>query len=217
MALTATTAARFGSDRRGPAPKAGSALLVTGMVALAVLLLAGITIAVPLLRHTSGVNTPIALANPGSTHLSLGQPVRTSFGSLTAAEAELNDGLSSEDLGGMSHGVSSLVKTGSAQVNVVVTLANTSSHAVRINAGQFAMLSGPGATPVGKPVKVTGTTLQAGMLSAGASVDARVTFVTPTDGSALWLRYAESAKGPVTRIALGRTGKVAAPTTPHQH
>lgn len=218
MALTTANPTRItAAERRKATPTGGSALLVVGMVSVVVLMLVGIALALPMLRHTSAGAAPVALADPRSHSLTLGQPIRTSFGSLTASEAQLNNGLSSEDLGGMSHGVSSLVGTGSAQVDVVVTLANTSKHPVPLAAGQFKLLTGPGASPVGKTVKVTGTTLQAGLLAAGASEDARVTFVTPTNGSALWLQYSDPAGGAQTRISLGRTGKVSAPAGPHKH
>ncbi len=222
MALTTTSPRRSnpGPSRNSAhesVSRAGSALLVVAMFALVTVMVAGISLAVPLLRHTGRTATSITLANPASTSLTLGQPIRTSFGSLTASEALLNNGLSSEDLGGMSHGVSNLVGTGSVEVDVVVSLTNTSKRAVGFDAGQFKLLVGPGTAPVGKPIKATNTTLQAGLLAPGTSVDARVTFVTATNGSALWLQYADPAGGGLTRIGLGRTNVVKAPAAPHQH
>jgi hypothetical protein len=41
--------------------------------------------------------------------------------------------------------------------------------------------------------------------------------VTPTNGSALWLRFTDPAHGGQTRIALGRTNKVSTPAGPHKH
>jgi hypothetical protein len=175
----------------------------------------GITLAVSILRPTARGAAGRALADPAAGDLALGQPARTSFGSLLVSAADLNNGLSSEDLGGMSHGVSSLVSTGSAQVNVVVTLTNTSHRPVPVAAGQFRLLTARPGVPPGGPVAAQATTIQAGSLPPGASVDARVTFVTATDGSRLWLQYTDPSGIPI-RAALGRTAEATAPPA-HGH
>ncbi len=217
MALTAThrpsSVARPGQVNHNR----GSALLLVAIMALALLAVGGAWMAADIVRNqgTAGI---APLADPAAQDLGLGQAIRTSFGSLMAAEALINNGLSSEDMGGMSHGVSGFVGTGSAQVNVVVTLHNTGNRAVGIDATQFTLLVGSkGGVPAGKPIKASGTTLQAGGLAGRASVDARVTFVAPTNGARLWLQFTDPHGGarPI-RIELGRTG-VAKPAAKAHH
>jgi hypothetical protein len=187
------------------------------MLAVVLVALVGVRLAAPILQHPGSARAQVVLEQPGATDIGLGQGVRTSFGSLTAAEALVDNGLSSEDLGGMSHGISNLVSTGFAQVNTLVTLTNTSKHPVGIEAKQFLLLKGRNGVPTGKGIKATGTTLHAGELLPGSSVDARVTFITPTDGSALWLQFTDPAGGHRIRISLGQTNVVTAPKAGHQH
>jgi hypothetical protein len=191
--------------------------VIVGVAALLLVALVGVGLAVSILRSPRAAVAEPSLADPAANNLALGQPVRTSFGSIVASEAEVNNGLSDEDVGGMSHGVSSLVRTGSAQVNVVVTMSNSGRRAVQMAAGQFRLLTGRDGVPAGKPVLPQATSMQAGLLAPGATVDARVTFVTPTDGSQLWLQYADPAGGKPIRIALGSTSEILASPGPHQH
>jgi hypothetical protein len=203
---------------RALAPRRGGhPLVLAGMVVLALLAIVGGGLAVTILRPTHVAAAGPALADPAAPDLALGQPVRTSFGSMVASDAEVNNGLSDDDLGGMSHGVSSLVGTGSAQVNVVVTLTNTGRRTVETAAGQFRLLTGRNGVPAGPPILPQATSMQAGSLIPGATVDARVTFVTLTDGSQLWLQYADPAGGRPIRIALGSTSKIDTPAGSHQH
>jgi Domain of unknown function (DUF4352) len=222
MALSTATTPNQRTTAGRPDPAAsrrGSALALVAVFVVVLVALAGASMAAGILRHRDTAGTA-PLADPATPDLSLGQAVRTSFGSVTATEALINNGLSSEDLGGMSHGVSNLVSTGNSEVNVVVRLQNTGKRPVGIDATQFRLLVGAKGSPAGKPLKATVTTLQAGGLAPGATLDARVTFVSPSDGSQLWLQFTDphGTAAPI-RIELGRTSDVkAAPAASgHQH
>ena len=119
MSLTTTAPT---PDRRAVARSALLVLLLLGLVATAAV---GLRTGLGLISHRSEHAAELALAAPTRTDLGLGQPVRTSFGAVTAVGAEINNGLSNADLGGMTHGVSGVVSAGRAQVEVIVTLANT--------------------------------------------------------------------------------------------
>jgi hypothetical protein len=183
------------------------------------LIVAGVVGAVLDLRlaHTRSERAALgALADPATPGLRPGQPIRTSFGAMTVDAATLDNGLSSEDLGGMTHGVSGLVSQGYAEVTVQVTVNNTAHHPVIVQATQFRMLRQPGAS---KRVSVaaSATTLQAGPLPGRSSIDLRLTFVTPTDGSRLWLQYADPGHPTLVLVDLGSTAKITAPVENHQH
>ena len=210
--MSLTTAAPT-PDRRAVARSALLVLLLLGLVATAVV---GLRTGLRLISHRSEHAAELALAAPTRTDLGLGQPIRTSFGAVTAVGAEINNGLSNADLGGMSHGVSGVVSTGRAQVEVIVTLANTGTRPIVVAADQFRLVTRKGTAPPGAPLKPSGTTLLAGPLPAGASVDTRVAFVVPTDGASMELQYADPGLRAPVRIALGRTDRIATPKG-HEH
>lgn len=201
---------RPAGSRRGARLAAGVAL-----VAVVGAGVGGARLALPLLEHPGEQATLAALVDPATPGLATGQHIRTSFGSLTVDEAQIFNGLSSEDLGGMSHGVSSLVSSGKAQVTVVVTL-TAEKAAVAVGGGQFALLTGRGDTPTSAPTRVVGTTFPAGQLGRRASVDGRISFVTTTDGSRLWLQYTDPGDHRVTRVALGQAATIGADKHAHR-
>lgn len=206
---------RVGPDSRRPSP-ALAVLLTVGVLAVAGASTAGAVRIADLVR-TRGEHAAVgALADPLTHGLAVGDPVRTSFGALTVRQVTLDNGLSAEDLGGMSHGVSDLVSQGSAQVNVLVTLNNTGRLPVVVQAGQF-QLATEHAGRAAAVVPVTGTTLQAGPLPARSTVDARLTMITPTDGSQLWLEYTDPGSAAHLRVALGTTDLVATAPDGHAH
>ncbi len=189
---------------------ARSTLLLLLLLALVAAAAVGVNTAVQLVSHRAQRVAEVALASPGRGDLVLGEPVRTSFGALTASDALINNGLSTADLGGMSHGVSALVAAGRAQVEVTVTVANTRKRAFLLAASQFALITRKGAGRA-VTVKPSGTTLLAGPLPARASVDSRVSFVVPTDGASMWLQYTDPGLAQPIRVALGRTDKISTP------
>ena len=192
-----------------PAPRAGRTAVVLGLVAVVAAGGAGVRLAVPLLQHP-GAPEQVAMADPASPGLSVGQAVRTSSGSLTVTAAALNNGLTSEELGGMSHGVSSLVGSGKAEVAVTLTVVNDGDAPLPLSPSQFTMVTGRGSTPTSTPQSVAGGTVQVdGSVPAHASVDARLAFVTTTDGSRLWLRYTDPGTAHVVQVDLGRAATIA--------
>ena len=208
--MVTTTSTQPGSDSA-----VRSVLLVLLVFGLVVGSAVGLRSAALLVEHRSQRAAQVALAPPGRTDLALGEPVRTTFGALTATDATINNGLSPEELGGMAHGVSALVAQGRAQVEVTVTLANTGSRSFVVGAGQFALLTRKGlARPT--TLRPSGTTLLAGPLPGRSSVDTRVSFVVPTDGSSMWLLYTDPGLRTPIKIALGRTNRIS-PATGHVH
>ncbi len=191
-------------------------LLTACLLVVLLAALVGLRLALPMLLHPGEQAALDALLAPGSAGIGVGTPVRTSFGSLTVGEVVINDGLSPADLGGMTHGVSSMVGAGSAQVNVVVTLWNHDASPAALTASQFSLVREGAAGPAGAPLPAVGTTLPRTPVPSGASLDTRLTFVTPSDGSGLSLQFADGDR-PVLRVPLGSTDRVAAPVDGHAH
>ena len=191
-------------------------LLVGLVIALLVAGVVGAVLDLRLARTRSERVTIAALADPSTPGLRPGQPIRISFGALTVDAATLDNGLTSEDLGGMNHGVSGLVSQGYAEVTVQLTVNNATHRRVILQANQFRMLRQLGGRPR-VSAAASATTLQAGPLPSRASVSTRLTFVTPTDGSRLWLQYTDPADATQVLVDLGSTKKIAVPVEPHQH
>ncbi len=148
---------------------------------------------------------------------------RVSWGTVQVHQSEVVQGLSSSALGGMSHGVQNLVSEGKAQIAVTVTLHNSSGHVVPYDATAFRLRTGRTA-PTGAATAPIGTSLNAGRLRDGGTVEGTVSFVTAADGSRLWLQLADGP-GPVlvplgTATAATGSPDAGGPPSPgddHQH
>ena len=148
---------------------------------------------------------------------------RVSWGTVQVHQSEVVNGLSSAALGGMAHGVQNLVSEGKAQIAVTVTLHNSSGHVVPYDATAFRLRTRR-TVPSGAATAPIGTSLSAGRLRDGGTVEGTVSFVTTADGSRLWLQMADTP-GPVL-VALGTAtaatgspdvGGPPAPGDEHQH
>jgi hypothetical protein len=144
----------------------------------------------------------------------MGQPVTTSFGSLTILGIATVGGLTSQELGGVTHGIQNLVLSDKAQVEVSAVLVNTGSSPVRVEPSQFRLLVD--GTP--DPVVATGSTMQVVSLRPGASVEAGVTFVVPQAGAAMTVSYQDPGTAALIRVPVGVLGQApAVPDDGHSH
>jgi hypothetical protein len=142
----------------------------------------------------------------------VGEGQRTSFGTVSVLTVDVLEGLDPHALGGASHGVQGLVAAGETQIAVSVRLSNSSDHAVDYSPKQF-RLRAPGQP---KPVPATAGSLQPGVLAPGASIDARLAFVTRADGSDQFVEFTDGDASPV-RIDVGRTDhRPVPPVHPHR-
>jgi len=121
----------------------------------------------------------------------IGDPIDTSFGSMTFERVATIGGLTPEELGGVTHGIQGLVLTGQAQVEVSVRIANRSDHRVAVVPDQFT-LTVAGATA---PVPMVGATIKPLRLEPGATVEATLTYVVPQSGTAMSVAYADPGGG----------------------
>ena len=144
----------------------------------------------------------------------LQQGFETSFGTLHVTTTEVIGGLSPGDVGGMTHGLAGYVPAEQAELVVAVRIANTSDRPVRLEPDEFT-LRRDGV----EPIKPAGGTLSSTVLEAGASLEARLSFVIPRDVKAGTLAFTE-ANGASGTIAVGPFDAGAAsfePNAPHAH
>jgi hypothetical protein len=176
-------------------------------------------VAVVALAAVGGWLAILALAGPdqhahGSTAVAIGDEIATSFGSLTVQRADTLDGLTPADVGGMTHGVSGLVLSDSAQEAVTVLLANTSSSQVLMDPEQFRLIRGD----TGESLAPTGSTMRPMTLEPGANVGASITFVVPRTGMQMSFRYRDPGSAAEITVPLGRLDQAPASAgDPHPH
>ena len=213
MHSTASTTAHVGA-RRGRASdphqfsvRGSRIALLTIANVVALLAAAGFVAACIALLPAQ--NDSVSGVGPG-----VGDPAATSYGTITVQHVETIDGLTAQDLGGMSHGIADLVETDEAQVLVSVLAVNDSDDPVFVEPGQFALLV-EGSTEALVPTSSTVKPLE---LQPGASVEASVIFVAPLSGAAISVGYADP-DGSVVVIPAGGLGQAPAgdPTPPHGH
>ena len=170
-----------------------------GVVALAIALgLAGMLLAAQLVARPQP--TPEA-----------GQEVLTSFGTLRVTCVDLIDGLTPEDLAGMTHGIQNLVPSDKVQVAASVLLSNGSQRPVDYSpARQFRVVSSSGAAV--EPL--SGQVAETAVLPAHASLTTSVSYSASRDGGELWLEYLDPGRGAPIRVRLGSTDPTPGPAQP---
>jgi hypothetical protein len=141
----------------------------------------------------------------------VGERIATSFGSMTVEHVEDIGGLTSSDLGGVTHGIQNLVLSDSAQVEVSVLFANESTSAVQVSPAQFRLVVQGAADPV----EPSGSTIRPLLLQPGASLEAGLTFVVPQTGAQMSVTYADPGGASIS-VPAGTLGQ-APPDTSGGH
>jgi hypothetical protein len=126
--------------------------------------------------------------------------------SYTVIHTEQVKGLSDADLGGMAHGVQSLVSDDKALITVTLVVAAGSSPTSYDASVLRAYAGGPAVAPVGG-------TLAPGRLSAHAQIEGSLSFVVPRDGAQVTLR----APGDSHEVALLQVDSAPAGAGAHPH
>jgi hypothetical protein len=195
------------ANPRAVAPPAPRLLAATLVTAVAVAALAGGLLAGRLL---TGSPPPAEVVEPGPAPLGVGQSVRTSFGVVAVEHAEKLNGLTSKELGGMTHGVQNFVGSDKLQLQVTATITNQLGHPVAYSPDQFRLVAGR------KKLKAAGSSIGAGTLQPDAAIDARLSFVAPRDGGRLLVQFTDPGRSQPILIDLGKVDR-AAPAETHDH
>jgi hypothetical protein len=179
--------------RRGPAP---AGIFVGSVLAVAI---AGGVLAIG--AFTGGA------ADADHAHgAAIGEPIGTSFGSVTFERVSTIGGLTAQELGGVTHGIQNLVLTGQAQVEVSVLVVNHGDHRITVVPDQFSLLvdGKPG------PTAMAGSTIRPLRLEPGGSVEATLTYGVPQSGAAMTVTYADPG-GEAVSVSAGALDLVSAP------
>ena len=148
---------------------------------------------------------------PPQPVLAIGKPARTTFGHLRVLDAHAVTGLTNQQLGNMTHGISGLIDARNAQMQVAIELSNSTHLATHWTAADFRLETVSGE----HMYAALGGTQESGTLAPGSSVDLGLNFVVPRDGSKLVLRVRDGEQ--YVRVHVGRVAKAPPGTKGIQH
>ncbi len=181
-----------GADARGIKPILAVVTVIIGLAAVGYYLAIG-----TFTQSASGWNAG-ASQSPAFV---VDQQIPTAFGSMVVTNVEQIDGLTDDQLDGMSHDIQDLVAPDQVQITVSVTLTNRLGYPVPIAPEQFALLT----STSDQPVDAAWSSSIAGSLQPGSSLDTTLHFVTKRDGARLWLGFLDGEHTPPLRVSVGQT------------
>ncbi len=126
--------------------------------------------------------------------------VRTSFGFIAVQHALAISGLSDKDITG-AHGVPGLVQAGTIDIEMGVTITNTSSDPLPYSPSQFQLLDGKG-----NLIEQTRAPKVPGELQPNAAIDMLLDFVTTTEARPFTVQFIDPATKKPVLISLGDVG-----------
>lgn len=136
-----------------------------------------------------------ALPAPG-----IADDVPTSFGFIAVQHALAISGLSDKDITG-AHGVPGLVQAGTIDIEMGVTITNTSSEPLPYSPAQFQLLDAEG-----NLIEQTRAPKVPGELQPNAAIDMLLDFVTTTEARPFTVQFIDPATQKPLLISLGAVG-----------
>jgi hypothetical protein len=159
------------------------------------------------------LNSPATAGTSYGNAARVGQPVGTSFGSVTVESSARGAGLSARALAGMTHGIQNFVGEDEVLQQVQVVISNTSDGTLPYSPEQFSVLLGKKGA---RRVSVLSSNVKAGSLRPRASIELNLGFVVPRDGSRVVLAFTDAAPRKQVLVNLGYTDR-APPGASHSH
>jgi hypothetical protein len=148
---------------------------------------------------------------PHNGHYAIGERIPTSFGGLTIESFETLRGLNENDLGGMSHGIQNYVAEDKAQIQIFVTLTNTTGQPIAYSPDQFRLVDGV------QLVEATTASVLHGPIRANASIETTLGFVVPRDGAQFAIEFRDLDSATPFVIDLGSTDHAPSGGTDEHH
>jgi len=175
------------ASRRGGARSLDRFVVQAVLLSLASLLVGGKALLASDLLRGSALDRP--------------QAADTSFGAVIVNGADILDGLTAQDLGGVTHGISGLVLSDKAQAQLSITLQNTSDAPVPYNPELFRLREGENGTPIAP----TGSAHAEGVVPPGTSIDLLLDFVVLRTGEELYLEFSDLGSTEPVVVRIGPT------------
>jgi hypothetical protein len=139
----------------------------------------------------------------------VGQDVPTSFGVAAVEGVKRLNGLTSRKLAGATHGIGHFVPADHMQVQASIAMTNLGEEPVKYDPSMFAVVASPRGRPASeaRPLRRLTSSLRPGSLQPKASLDVRLSFIAPRDGSKLWVAMSDPGRRRPVLVDLGRTGR----------
>jgi hypothetical protein len=157
-----------------------------------------------LIPGTLGAQRTQAASPPALKHkpiFSIRDSAPMSFGALQVVDARVAPGLTDQQLGGMSHGISGLIGAKTAQLQVSMEMTNTTYAPTPWTAADFRVE----AARTGREFAPVGGTKESGKLAPGASLDLVLNYVVPRNGDHFTLSVRDGQS--LVRVHLIQVGK----------
>jgi hypothetical protein len=181
-------------------------------VVAVVMAIAGLS-AASLLWHPATLSQRAAVEQAGGNRIH--DDVPTSFGLVTVESVRHIDGLTHRSLAGVTHGVSGLVSSRHAQVQVAVAITNRTARPIHYTSERFALrTTRPG---IAVTYAVRGGDLPDSRLRPHAAIEGHLTFTIPREDANLVLVLRDPARATPTVIHLGPATFQASGGDAHTH
>jgi hypothetical protein len=145
------------------------------------------------------------------TIFAIGDAAPMSFGALQVTDARVAPGLTNQQLGGVTHGVSGLIDARSSQLQVSVALTNSRYSDERWTAADFRLE----AARSGREFAPVGGTSESGRLAPGSNLDLVLNYVVPRNGDHFTLSVRDGNR--FVRVHLIQVGKAPPGTKGFDH
>jgi len=141
----------------------------------------------------------------------IGDRAPMSYGAMSVLDARVAAGLTNQQLGGVTHGISGLIDARSSQLELSIALTNSTYAGAQWTAEDFRLE----AARSGREFAPVGGTDESGTLAPGASIDLSMNFVAPRNGDHFTLRVRDGNR--FVRVHLIQVGKAPAGTKGFDH
>jgi hypothetical protein len=155
---------------------------------------------------------PVSAGAPAHKAIfAIGDRAPVSFGALSVLGARVAPGLTNQQLGGVTHGISGLIDARSSQLQVSISLTNSKYAAAHWTAADFRLE----AARSGREFAPVGGTDESGKLPPGSSLDLVLNYVVPRNGDHFTLRVRDGKT--FVRVHLIQVGKAPPGTKGFDH
>ena len=141
----------------------------------------------------------------------IGDRAPMSYGAMSVLDARVAAGLTNQQLGGVTHGISGLIDARSSQLELSIALTNSTYAGAQWTAEDFRLE----AARSGREFAPVGGTDESGTLAPGSSIDLSMNFVVPRNGDHFTLRVRDGNR--FVRVHLIQVGKAPAGTKGFDH